>query len=85
MFSNTLPKYKVYASGYRLRFIKVSAGHEFFIVIAVKQITAHRQLFKELRVCSFADISVTIVFLISRRIVVHGLLQSRSNAHIVNH
>lgn len=50
----------------------------------MEQILAYRELFKELGICNLCDIGIAIVLFISYCIVVHCLLQGRSDTYIVD-
>ena len=50
----------------------------------MKKITANGQLLKKLRIGHFSDIGIPIVLFITSCVVIHGLLQGRCNANVVN-
>ena len=50
----------------------------------MEQILAYRELFKELGICNLCNIGIAIVLFVPYRVVIHCLLQGRSDAYIVD-
>ena len=65
----------------RLSSFKISPRRKLRIVVTVEQVSANRELFEELWV---GNIRVAVVLSVTNGIIVHCLLQGRSNTHIVN-
>ena len=84
MFCNTLSEYVVYTAVDGFCLVQIRTDQELCIVKSIEQVSANFQLFKELGICRLADISVSVVLLVSGGVVVHGLLQSSRYTHIVN-
>ena len=50
----------------------------------MEQIPTDRQFLKELRICNLGNIGITVILPIASSVVIHCLLQCRSNANIID-
>ena len=85
MIGSAFCQQKVGRAADAFRPIQIIAVQERPIVKTMQKITANGQLFLKFGQSRFADVRITVVFLVSSGIVVHGLFECRCDPHIIHH